>query len=89
MEAHLKVTDSNPLHIPLKIIGRASELRAEAVAELIAKVLGPQPLGDGVCQTKHNGAWISLTFWVTLPDAEAELPLREAIQKLPGVLTQL
>ena len=36
-----------------------------------------------------KGSFISYTFWVTLPDDQAESPLREAIQKLPGVVMQL
>ena len=38
---------------------------------------------------QRKGAWISYTFWVTLPDDAAERPLREALQRVPGVVGQL
>lgn len=77
------------LRIPLKVIGRMEELRADMVMGLIVEQLGPQPEGDQRHQTACKGAYLSLTFWVTLPSPEAERPLREAIQKLPGVVMQL
>ncbi len=78
-----------PQRVPLKIIGRADELRAEMVAELIQIHLGPQPEGDERHQANCKGAFISYTFWVTLPHDQAEAPLREAIAKLPGHVMQL
>ncbi|NTW86319.1 MAG: DUF493 domain-containing protein [Holophagaceae bacterium] len=73
----------------MKIIGRQEELRPEMVIETILAHLGPQAEGDERHQSTCKGAFISYTFWVTLPDAQAETPLREAIQKLPGVVMQL
>ena len=78
-----------PTRVPMKIIGRQEELRPEMVVELILAHLGPQPEGDEQHQSNCKGAFISYTFWVTLPDDKAETPLREAIQKLPGVVMQL
>ena len=78
-----------PFRVPMKIIGRQEELRPEMVVELILAHLGPQPEGDEQHQSNCKGAFISYTFWVTLPDDKAETPLREAIQKLPGVVMQL
>ena len=78
-----------PQRVPLKIIGRADELRAEMVAELIQIHLGPQAGGDEQHQANCKGAFISYTFWVTLPHELAEKPLREAIAKLPGHVMQL
>lgn len=78
-----------PCRVPLKVIGRAAELRAERVAELILAHLGPQPEGDLSPTSNAKGAYISYTFWVTLRDATVEAPLREAIHKLPGVVYQL
>ena len=78
-----------PTRVPLKIIGRAEELRAEMVAELIQIHLGPQLDGDEAHQANCKGAFISYTFWVTLPHEHAEKPLREAIAKLPGHVMQL
>lgn len=78
-----------PTRIPMKVIGRQEELRPDMVLETILAHLGPQADGDERHQAACKGAFISYTFWVTLPHAEAELPLREAIQKLPGVVMQL
>lgn len=78
-----------PQRVPIKVIGRMEELKAEMVAELIQLHLGPQENGEGQYQVNCKGAYISFTFWVTLPHAEAEKPLREAIAKLPGHVMQL
>jgi len=78
-----------PTRIPMKIIGRQEELRPDMVMELILAHLGPQAEGDEQHQANCKGAFISYTFWVTLPDDTVETPLREAIQKLPGVVMQL
>jgi len=78
-----------PARIPMKIIGRMEELRPEMVMELILAHLGPQPEGDEQHQSNCKGTFISYTFWITLPHDQAETPLREAIQKLPGVVMQL
>ena len=77
------------LRIPLKVIGRMEELRADMVMAVILEHLGPQPEGDQRHQTACKGAYLSLTFWVTLPHPDRERPLREALQKLPGVVMQL
>ncbi len=73
----------------MKVIGRLEELRPEMVLNLILQHLGPQAEGDEQHHANCKGAFISYTFWVTLPDDQAEKPLREAIQKLPGVVMQL
>lgn len=78
-----------PARVPLKVIGRVEELRAEMVMALIVEHLGPQAEGDDRHQANCKGAFVSYTFWVTLPHGEAELPLREAIAKLPGHVMQL
>ena len=78
-----------PFRVPMKIIGRQEELRPDMVMEIILAHLGPQPEGDEQHQANCKGSFISYTFWVTLPHGEAETPLREAIQKLPGVVMQL
>ncbi len=78
-----------PQRVPIKVIGRMEELKADMVAELIGIHLGPQLDGDEQHQINCKGAYISYTFWVTLPHAEAERPLREAIAKLPGHVMQL
>lgn len=59
------------------------------MAQLIEEHLGPQPDTDRGHTAHQKGAYISFTFWVTLPDALAELPLRTALQALPGVVMQL
>jgi putative lipoic acid-binding regulatory protein len=78
-----------PTRVPMKIIGRQEELRPDMVLELILAHLGPQPEGDLQYSNNCKGAFISYTFWVTLPNATVETPLREAIQRLPGVVMQL
>lgn len=78
-----------PARVPLKVIGRLEELQADMVLALILEHLGPQE-GEGPRhQANCKGAFISYTFWVTLPHEHAELPLREAIAKLPGHVMQL
>lgn len=78
-----------PARVPLKVIGRMEELQAEMVMALIVEHLGLQ--GDEALQHHANckGAFISYTFWITLPHEHAERPLREAIAKLPGHVMQL
>ena len=78
-----------PTRVPMKIIGRQEELRPDLIMELILAHLGPQVEGDEQHQANCKGAFISYTFWITLPHDQAETPLREAIQKLPGVVMQL
>lgn len=78
-----------PARVPLKVIGRMEELRPEMVLALVLQHLGPQAEDDQRHQANCKGAFVSLTFWVVLPDEHAEKPLREAIQKLPGVVMQL
>jgi putative lipoic acid-binding regulatory protein len=78
-----------PVRVPMKIIGRQEELRPDMVMELILAHLGPQAEGDEQHTANCKGSFISYTFWVTLPHDKAETPLREAIQKLPGVVMQL
>ena len=78
-----------PQRVPLKIIGRGAELDAARIAALIREHLGTQPEGDRSPGSNQRGAYTSLTFWVTLNDAGTELPLRTAIQSLPGVVMQL
>lgn len=78
----------------MKIIGRAGELKPEAIAALIYQHLCiPSPLAEWpellAFSERPKGAWISYTYWITLPDEHTERPLREAIQKLPGVVMQL
>ena len=80
---------SYPCRVPMKVIGRLEELRPDMVQELILAHLGPQAEGDERHQSNCKGAFISYTFWITLPDDQAETPLREAVQKLPGVVMQL
>ena len=89
MESSHRPDITYPIRVPMKIIGRQDELRPDMVMELIVAHLGPQPEGDEQHQANCKGAFISYTFWVTLPHGEAETPLREAIQKLPGVVMQL
>lgn len=78
-----------PARVPLKVIGHMEILRVDMVVELILTHLGPQEDSDLKAQANCKGAFISYTFWITLPHEQAELPLREAIQKLPGVVMQL
>ncbi|MBK8725953.1 MAG: DUF493 family protein [Holophagaceae bacterium] len=78
-----------PARVPLKVIGRLEELRADMVLALILEHLGPQEGEEAQHHANCKGAFISYTFWVTLPHEHAELPLREAIAKLPGHVMQL
>lgn len=78
-----------PQRVPLKVIGRAGELQADMIAALIARWLGPQGPDEGSAGSNCKGAFVSFTFWVTLPEAAAERPLREAICRLPGYVMQL
>jgi len=85
-----------PFLTSIKVIGSEKELQAKAIAELIHAHLGDQTASfpEGWEQeyrysAQGKGAWISHTFWITLPDEHAERPLREAIHKLPGIVMQL
>jgi len=85
-----------PMEVPLKIIGSATELQALQIAELIHEHLGDATAAlseaweqDYRYSAHTKGAWISHTFWITLPHEHAERPLREAIQRLPGIVMQL
>lgn len=78
-----------PQRVPLKVMGRMGELRPEMVADLILAQLGPQGDDQAAAQTNCKGSFVSYTFWITLPDAEAELRLRESLTKLPGYAMQL
>jgi hypothetical protein len=78
-----------PQRVPLKVLGRLGELRPDRVSGLILAQLGPQDEGDCTPQANLNGAFVSYTFWVTLPDPEAEIRLRESLTKLPGYVLQL
>jgi hypothetical protein len=89
MQAEPRPEQTYPQRVPLKIIGRGAEMDPAQIAALILSHLGPQPAADLVHGTNRRGAYTSLTFWVTLPAAEAELPLRSAIQSLKGVVMQL
>ena len=86
--------ETYPARVPMKIIGRAAVLDPEQVAQVIFQRLHAVQLPSDWRETlafaaRENGAWISYTFWITLPDEHAERPLREAIQRLPGVVMQL
>ena len=89
MEETPRLEITYPTRVSMKIIGRQEELRPDMILELILAHLGPQPEGDERHQFNCKGAFISYTFWITLPHDQAETPLREAIQKLPGVVMQL
>jgi hypothetical protein len=78
-----------PQRVPLKVIGRLGELQAEMIAATVQAHLGPQGPDEGSSGTNCKGAFISYTFWVTLPEAVAEAQLREALAKLPGYVMQL
>lgn len=82
-------TPDYPARVPLKVIGRAGELQADMIAALILAHLGPQPDGDHAHQAACKGAYISYTFWITLGDETLELPLRQALERLPGYVMQL
>ena len=97
MEAKTLPEATFPREVPLKVFGSASETHAHLIAELIHTHLNngtaqtlPQSWEQDYRYFAHTkGAWISHTFWVTLPHEDAERPLREAIQKLHGVVMQL
>jgi len=78
-----------PCRVPLKVIGKIGVLDPALVAELILAHLGPQAEADRMPTVNQKGAYISYTFWVLLPDEQAERPLREAIHGLPGCVMQL
>jgi hypothetical protein len=87
-------TVTYPTRVPMKIIGDAAKLNPEAIATLIfdhLKIAAAPSTWREELQfaERPKGAWISYTYWVTLPDEHTERPLREAIQKLPGVVMQL
>jgi len=89
MEPEATPAQAFPQRVPLKVIGRAAEMDPERIAALILEHLGPQPAEDLGPTANRRGAYTSFTFWVTLPHAEAEGPLRTAIQALLGVVMQL
>jgi hypothetical protein len=96
MEAKVPLDLSFPMEVPLKVIGNAAELQAPQIAELIHAHLGQGTTTlsatweqDYRYSAHTKAAWISHTFWITLPHEAAERPLREAIHKLPGVVMQL
>lgn len=89
MEPDAPLAQDFPQRVPFKVIGRAAELDPVRIAALIQEHLGPQPAEDLRHTANQRGAFTSLTFWVTLPHARAELPLRTAIQALAGVVMQL
>lgn len=78
-----------PSRVPIKVIGKEGVLSPERIMELIPQHLGPQPEADRTWSANRKGAYISYTFWATLPDENAEKPLREAIHSLPGFVMQL
>lgn len=83
-----------PTCVPLKIIGNAAEMKPDIIAAVIfqhvSKISLPEAWRDVLqFSEREKGPWISYTFWVTLADEHAETPLREAIQKVPGVVMQL
>lgn len=78
-----------PTRVPIKVIGKAEELVPDAIAALIIQHLGETSEGAPAWSSKAVGPYISFTFWITLPDADSELPLRVSIQTLPGFVMQL
>jgi hypothetical protein len=78
-----------PQRVPLKVIGRLGELSPDMIVGAILGQLGPQGPEQGTSGSNCKGAFVSYTFWVTLPDAESEAPLRAALARLPGYLMQL
>jgi len=78
-----------PQRVPIKVIGRGAEMNPARMAAVIQEHLGPQPEADRQHSSNKKGPYTSYTFWVTLPDANAEVPLRAALQDLPGVVMQL
>lgn len=89
MDSCPDLEQSWPQRVPLKVLGRQGELRPDMVADLILAQLGPQGDDEGASQTNCKGAFVSYTFWITLPDAQAEVRLRESLTKLPGYVMQL
>ncbi len=78
-----------PQRVPLKIIGHRALMDPARMAGLIEAHLGPQEEADRAHTVNEKGAYLSFTFWVTLPHGQAEAPLRAALQQLPGVVMQL
>lgn len=89
MESCARPHVNYPTRVPLKVIGDRNSLHPEAISALILHHLGPQPEADHSPTSNEKGAYISYTFWIILPNETAELPLREAIQQLPGYRMQL
>ncbi len=89
MDSCPRPEQSWPQRVPLKVMGRMGELHPEMVAGLILAQLGPQGDDETASQTNCKGAFVSYTFWITVPDAEAEVRLREGLTKLPGYVMQL
>lgn len=78
-----------PQRVPVKVIGRVGELGADMIAAVIVDRLGAQGPDQESAGTNCKGAYVSFTYWVTLPSPEEEAPLRQAISKLPGYIMQL
>jgi hypothetical protein len=89
MESCPQPSQEWPQRVPLKVLGRIGELQADMIAATITDKLGPQGPDEGSSSSNCKGAFISYTFWVTLPDPAAERPLREALARLPGYVMQL
>ena len=89
MKPEVPPAQTYPQRVPFKIIGRGAEMDPARIAALIETHLGAQPAADLGYTANHRGPYTSFTFWVTLPDEGAELPLRTAIHALPGVVMQL
>jgi putative lipoic acid-binding regulatory protein len=89
MESCPRPVEDYPQRVPIKVIGREAEMDPAPMHALIRAHLGEQPEPDRTHGVNAKGAFTSFTFWVTLPHAAAEAPLREALQKLPGVVMQL
>jgi putative lipoic acid-binding regulatory protein len=78
---------SFPQIVPIKVIGWEAILDPYAISTIISNHLGEQDQADW--KSNKKGAYVSYTFWVSLPDECAEEPLRKAIHALPGVVMQL
>ena len=89
MEACPRPVIEYPCRVPIKVIGKMGILDPVRIGALIQERLGPQAPEDRVPSSHQKGAYISFTFWIVLPDADAERPLREAIHALPGCVMQL
>jgi putative lipoic acid-binding regulatory protein len=76
-----------PMRVPIKVIGHEGALDPSLMAAIILDQLGEQDR-DG-WHVNKKGAYISYTYWVTLPDEHAEQRLRSALHALPGVVMQL